>query len=503
MLDISVTPFRFIGKIGREKMEDQPYELSSSEGKCSFMLMLPHFLIFFPIIFSEHSVTSSHSIRCFSEVISEVFISRLRHSFIFSSKEPGLFFWPDKTCEFSELVMGLKSSDISNFSDDSCGQYFTNAWDGSEGIGERFKFFRYSFINFSKVPLKGSDSMDKISQDKRDSSGKFGTETVRFSDCFLDKLGYFERVRASIFTFFRDKRGEFGEGKTDEFFWGERGEQSGDSMASERFHRFRLNHCGILEKEIGEKGINFPNNSLHQVVSIASEGSKRGIRVIGDMRKRKGFGESEVVSEGYSIGFICFIKFRKRFTKAVDTESIKPINFGCKGRKFFRLSQEISKMPVIDAGRFSSDGDRRYRFWRFEDELKEEVEERTSSRRSIRKGFRFRDCISQLISDKRDKLFGIHIQSNKKGTHYFTSFTGEEEKKEEESWLPGYRAASRISTLKVQRSVSRLYPGPGGLTLRSKLKCKENKPIPVFSPSKEIFTRILPFLQYKVKLSLS
>ncbi len=134
------------------------------------------------------------------------------------------------------------------------------------------------------------------------------------------------------------------------------------------------------------------------------------------------------------------------------------------------------------------------------DELEEGVEEGVSTGRVVRECSRLRDSVSYLISDKGDKVVRIHIQSNKKGMHNHTSWIKGRE--EEESWFSGYRAASRISTLTVQSSVSRLYPEPGGLTFRSKLNCKEVKPITV-SPSKGVFTRILPFLQYRVMLYLS
>jgi len=502
MLDMSVTPFRLIGKIGREKVEDQPYEFSGSKCEGSFMLMGSYFLIFFPVIFPENRITSSYSISCFNEIISEVFIRGAGHSFLLGFKSSCLILWPDEPRKFSELIMGLKFFDISNFSDNSCGKYFTNAWDSGKSIRERFKLFRYSFINFLKTVFKGSDSADEVSKDEGNSFGEFGTEAIRFSDCFLDKVGEVMRVRASIFTFLRDKRSEFTEGKTDEFLWRERGKQSRDSMTSEGFHRFSLDYCRILEKEIREEGINFSDNSFHKMISIASEGFKRRIWVMRDMRKRKSPGESEVMGDSNSIGFISFIKFWKRFTEAIQTKSIKSINFGGERGKPLRIGEEIRKMPIVDTCGFSSNKDRRDRFSSIVDKFKKEVKEGLSSGRSIGKTLGLRDCITYFVDNKRDKLIGIYIQTNKKRTHCFTSFS-RKVRGEEGSWLPGYRAASRMSTLKVQRSVSRSYPGPGGLTFKSKLKCKEDKPISVISPSKGVFTRILPFLQYKVNLSLS
>ena len=502
MLCISVTPFRLIWKIGGKDVEYQSNEFSGSKCKGSFMLMGSRLLIFFPIILTENTIIFSHSICCFSEVISQVFIRGFRHSFVLGCEVSGLIFWPDKACEFSELVMGLKFFNISDLSDDSSCEYFTHARDSSKSIRERFKFFGYSFINFFKVISKGSNSTDKISEDKGEGSGEFGTQAVRFSDCFLNELGDFLGFRASIFTFLRDKRGEFCEGKANELFWREGGKQGGDSMTNERFHGLRLNYCGVLKEKIREEGVDFSNNSFYKMISVAGKGFKRRVRVIGHMRRRKRFRETEVICDSFSIGFISFIKFRERLTKAVKTQSIKSINLSGEGRELFRFGEEISEMPVIDTCRFSSDKDRRDRLWRFGDKFKEKEEEGLSSRRAVRETLWFRDCISHFISDKRDKFFRIHIQTDKKGTHCFTSFVREEGKKEEESWCQRYRAASRISTSLMQRSVSRLYPGPGGLTFESKLKCKEDKPIPLFSPSKRVFTRILPFLQYKINFSL-
>lgn len=83
-------------------------------------------------------------------------------------------FWPDKTCEFGNLVIGGKRGDIADFRDNTSCINFTNTRNRSKSVRKRFKFLFDSFINKFKRIFKSADVADKLSDDEMISRSKLG-----------------------------------------------------------------------------------------------------------------------------------------------------------------------------------------------------------------------------------------------------------------------------------------------------------------------------------------
>ncbi len=110
-----------------------------------------------------------------------------------------------------------------------------------------------------------------------------------------------------------------------------------------------------MEEEVGKEGIDLSDNSSDKMEPVSGKGFKGGEGVVADMGERECGGETEIVSDSYSGGFISFIKFRERFSESIKAEGIESVDFG-RRRELF--GKEISDMPIVDACRLSSDNDR-------------------------------------------------------------------------------------------------------------------------------------------------
>ena len=486
--------------VSEKESKDKADELSGSKGKGTLMMMGTGFFIFFPVIPSEDGVIFSGEISGFCEIIPKVLIGRGRHSSILSLKRAGLFFWPDITCEFSQLVMGGKLSDIAYLRDNTCSQNIINSRDSSKSLGERREFGGYSAIKFFKEGFKGADGIDLMREDEVKGAGEFGAEAIRFTYSSFDKVSYVRGASESIFAFPDDEVCKLREWCRDKLFLREGREDGRDSLASEWGEGFILEDTRSLKEDIGEEDVSFPDNAFNQMEAVTGKEPERLIGVRGYMRKRESRGDTEVLSQDFSIDLIGFAQFRERFTETVYSQSIESKNFDFTGK--FCLSEEISQMPVIDTGRFGSKFDRGYLLSGKNSFLKK-LKEFTTTLRCIGEREGRNDFISFLIHNTGNNFLHVHVQANRERSHYFTSFPREAGNKEGESWLPGYRAASRISTQVVRCSVSSSYPGPGGQTFTSTLRCLEVKSIPELPPSEVIITRILPISQYRDWFSLS
>ena len=480
--------------VSRKERKNESDKLSSSKGEGAFMMMSPSLFIFFPVISREYRVIFSDEVSCFCEIIAEILVSRARHFSILSPELTGLFFWPDISGQFSQLIMGREFSNISYFGDYTCCKDRTYSWDRGKGLGKGSEFGGDSFIYLLKEGSESAESIDLMREDEINGSGEFRTETIGFSYGRLDNLSYLRRLGISVFAFFYYDIFEFLERHRSDFFLRERGEDGREGFSCNT-GRLILKYSGSLEEDVTEEGVGFANNIFNQMESVASKDSEGVVRVGGDMRERESGRDAKIMSQDFGIYSVSFIKFGQRFSESIDSQSIESIYFHFTGRRFSLLSKEVSQVPVINTcGLGSKFKGRNVLF--FKEDLLDSFKELLSTFRGVgeRKGFTESGTI--LIHYTGDNLPQVNVQTNIKGIHAFTSFPREEGDKEGESWWPGYRAASRMSTQRVRCSVSSLYPGPGGQTSTSTLKCLEGKSTPELPPSEVIITRILPLLQY-------
>lgn len=109
---------------------EQTYKFTGSQRECSFMLMVSCFSIFFMIeAFIFRTVSYDTSSR-FYDVIAQITVAGLTHTFIFSFKIAGIIIIPDNAAIFCESIGILKSLDRTDFSKNSGRVYLSNSRDG-------------------------------------------------------------------------------------------------------------------------------------------------------------------------------------------------------------------------------------------------------------------------------------------------------------------------------------------------------------------------------------
>lgn len=106
---------------------EQTYKFTGSQRECSFMLMVSCFSIFLMIEAFILRTVSYDTSGCFYDVITQVAVAGLAHTFIFGFKIAGIIIIPDDTAVFCESIGILKSLDRTDFSKNSGRVYFSNS----------------------------------------------------------------------------------------------------------------------------------------------------------------------------------------------------------------------------------------------------------------------------------------------------------------------------------------------------------------------------------------
>ena len=95
------------------------------------MLVLVDLFEFKVIVTPELGVASSHRVGSFQQVVAEIAVAGFNHLGMFCFKVTGLVPVPDKAGKLGNRGLRIKAMDIADFSNDSGGVDFANAWDGS------------------------------------------------------------------------------------------------------------------------------------------------------------------------------------------------------------------------------------------------------------------------------------------------------------------------------------------------------------------------------------
>ena len=101
------------------------------------MLMLRHFVVLFPVVFTEFRIAVFHRVGSFNQVVAKESVAGTNAFGIFGLKATGLMFTPCQACIFGHSSLIVEAFNIANLSENAGGVHTINAGDRAQALSAR------------------------------------------------------------------------------------------------------------------------------------------------------------------------------------------------------------------------------------------------------------------------------------------------------------------------------------------------------------------------------